>query len=363
MLSHVDALISGTEGYHTFRIPCLVTAADGSLLAFAEARKFNSSDPGFNNNDIDLVTKRSTDNGRTWSKLAVVDDPGERWSACNPVAIVDRTTSRVWLVYARTKPGRSSATSRPCTDDAQNHVRFSQDHGVTWSAPRDITAVARDINAWGGTFSGPGGGIQDASGRLIIPMSRTTGKTGTEGKPTAGTWNAFAVYSDDHGDSWQRGQFLPGRDWGDENQLVELADGRVLMDVRQGAGPNRFLATSRDGGDTWSTPVSGQSVSPVCCAIERFSLSTSGDDRNRILWTGPKGPARSNLIVRVSYDEGQTFTNERPLGNQYAAYSDLAVLRDNTIGVLWERGENRGYEFITFSRFNLEYLEQQDCQD
>ena len=356
MLSHVDVLTSGKEGYHTFRIPCLVTAPDGSLLAFAEARKYNASDPGSNKNDIDLVMKRSTNDGKTWSKLRVIDDPGERWSACNPVAVVDRTKGRVWLLHARTKPGRNSSTSRPGTDDAQNWVRFSDNNGVRWSTPRNITKIARDIDGWGGTFLGPGGGIQDRNGRLIIPMSRTTGRMDPQGKPLAGTWNAFVLYSEDHGQSWSRGQFLPERDWGDENQLVELADGRILMNLRQDEGPNRWRATSRDGGKTWSKPVAGQVVTPVCCAIERFSVKSSGDDRNRILWTGPKGPGRSNLVVRVSYDEGQTFTNERPIGNQYAAYSDLAILKDNAVGVLWERGEDRGYQFITFSRFHLKYL-------
>ncbi|MEO1994152.1 MAG: sialidase family protein, partial [Planctomycetaceae bacterium] len=161
LLSRVDVLISGEEGYHTFRIPCLLTAGDGSLLAFAEARKHNASDPGFDNNDIDLVMKRSTDDGRTWSRLRVIDDPGEYWSACNPVAVLDRTTGGVCLVHARTKPGRNSYTARPGTDDAQNWVRFSDDHGVTWSAPKNITRIARDIDGWGGTFCGPGGGIQD----------------------------------------------------------------------------------------------------------------------------------------------------------------------------------------------------------
>ena len=84
VLTHVDVFTSGTEGYHTFRIPAIETAPDGTLIALAEARKYNSADPGFHGNDIDLVSKRSTDGGKTWSKLQVVDDPGELWSACNP---------------------------------------------------------------------------------------------------------------------------------------------------------------------------------------------------------------------------------------------------------------------------------------
>ena len=98
-------------------------------------------------------------------------------------------------------------------------------------------------------------------------------------------------------------------------------------------------------------------MTPVCCAIERYTLKSAGDDRNRILWTGPKGPGRSNLVVRVSYDEGESFTNERTITDQNAAYSDITILKDNTVGVIWERGVKQGYEFVTFTRFNLEFLE------
>ncbi|HJY85990.1 MAG TPA: sialidase family protein, partial [Candidatus Acidoferrales bacterium] len=106
-LTHTDVFVSGKEGYHTFRIPSIVTAPDGSLVAVVEGRKYNAHDPGFENNDIDLVSKRSTDGGKTWSKLQVIDDPGERWSACNPTMVADRTTGRIWLFYCRTRPGRS----------------------------------------------------------------------------------------------------------------------------------------------------------------------------------------------------------------------------------------------------------------
>ena len=356
-LTQTDVFAAGQEGYHTFRIPAIQTAPDGSLIAVCEARKYNRSDPGHNDNDIDLVSKRSIDDGKTWSKLRVLDDPGERWSACNPAMLVDRPNDRLWLFHCRTKPGRSSYTSRPGTDDCQAWARYTADNGATWSEPVDISKVARDVDHWGGSFYGPGGGIQDRNGRLIVPLARTTGRKNDEGKIVAGRWNAFAIYSDDHGKTWERGELLPEQDWGDENQLVELADGRILVDVRQDEGPHRWLATSTDGGETWSRPRPGQQVTPVCCAIERYTLKSAGDDRNRILWTGPKGPGRSNLVVRVSYDEGEIFTNERTITDQNAAYSDITILKDNTVGVIWERGVKQGYEFVTFTRFNLEFLE------
>lgn len=352
-ITHVDVYRSGTDGYHTFRIPVVETAADGSLLALAEARKHSAADPGFGKQDIDLVCKRSVDGGATWSAMKVIEDPGELFSAANPATVVDRGTGRIWLLYLRSKPGRSSRTSRPGTDDMQTMARHSDDHGAAWSDPIDLTAVARDMAArdtadtdrWRASVVGPGGAICTGKGRLMAPVWKTA------------PYGVFTIYSDDHGRNWRRGKLVPGDNLGNENQLVELADGRILVDIRQSGGPRRRLAVSSDGGVTWSQPRPGAEVTPVACAIQRYTLESAGDDRNRILWTGPKGPGRKDLVVRVSYDEGQTFINQRPIQSGHAAYSDVTILRDKTVGVLWERGVERGYQFITFTRFGLQFLE------
>lgn len=344
MLVHSNVYFSGKDGYVGYRIPVIETAPDGSLLAFAEARKYNFGDPGEPHNEIDLVLKRSVDGGRTWSAMKIIEHAGKLWSACNAATVVDRQTGRIWLHYLRCKPGRGSDEARPGTDDIQNLLRTSDDNGVTWSEPADITAVARDMKdpQWRCSVPGPGGAIQDHKGRLVFPMWKLL------------PWGVFAVYSVDHGRTWQRGQCVAGKQGGDEDQVVELADGRLLLDFRQQGGPHRWTATSSDGGATWSAPGAGVQVTPVCCAIERFTLKTAGDDRDRILWTGPKGPGRKTLIILTSYDEGRTFTNQRLISSEPAAYSDLTILKDKTVGVLWERGE---YKFITFTRLNREFLE------
>ena len=98
-------------------------------------------------------------------------------------------------------------------------------------------------------------------------------------------------------------------------------------------------------------------VTPVACAIERYTSKAGGDDRDRILWTGPKGPDRRNLVVRISYDEGETFPVERPIISGYSAYSDLSLLKDRSVGVLWERGSDHPCQAITFTRLTREFLE------
>jgi sialidase-1 len=229
----------------------------------------------------------------------------------------------------------------------QTLARHSDDNGLTWSDPLDLTKVARDYSdpTWQASVIGPGGAIQTRTGRLVAPVWKV--------KPYA----IFTVFSDDHGQTWQRGSLVPGKQGGNEDQIVELADGRLLLDIRQNSGPHRLLAASSDAGQTWSKPRPGVSVTPVACAIERLTLLSAGDDRNRIVWTGPKGPDRKNLVARLSYDEGQTFTNERLVAAEPAAYSDLTVLKDKSVGVLWERGN---YRFITFTTLTLEFLEPKD---
>ena len=343
-LKHVDVFVSGQDGYAGYRIPAIETTPDGSLLAFAEARKYNLADPGGKGQEIDLVLKRSTDGGATWSAMKLIEHSGAYWSSANPATVVDRQNGRVWVFYLRCQPGRGTDEARPGTDDVANLARYSDDHGVTWSEPIDQTNVARDMadTQWRISVPGPGGAIQDRQGRLIVPMWRFA------------PWSAFAIFSEDHGRTWQRGAQVPGKQGGDEDQLVELAHGQILLDIRQHGGPHRWMTLSSDRGRTWTEPRPGQPVTPVCCAIERYTLKSVGDDRDRLLWTGPLGPGRNKLVVRTSYDEGQTFAHERLIADEPAAYSDLSVLKDKSVGVLWERGD---YRFITFTRLTREFLE------
>lgn len=342
-ITHVDVLTSGQDGYACYRIPTIEVAPDGTILAFAEARKYNGGDPGMDNNEIDLVLKRSADGGRTWSAMKVIEHAGERWSSANAATVVDRKTKRVWVLYLRCKPNRDTGTSRPGTDDTQTLARHSDDCGVTWSEPTDLTAIARDMAdpKWTCSVIGPGGAIQTRKGRLLFASWKAT------------PYVPFCLHSDDHGKTWRRSAMVPGVQGGNECQVVELADGRILMDIRQNDGPSRWVSISEDGGTTWSSPRPGATVSPVACAIERLTRK-AGRERDRIAWTGPRGPARKTLVARVSYDEGETYSNERLVYDGLAAYSDLALLRGASLGVLWERDD---YRHITFTRLTMEFLE------
>lgn len=319
--------VAGEGGYKSYRIPSLLTAADGSILAFCEARKNGPADHG----DIDLVMRRSTDQGKTWSDMKVLLDDGENTMG-NPCPVVDRTTGVIWLPY--------------CRNNDTVHVISSADHGATWSAPVDITAAVKP-ESWDKWYAtGPGHGIQLASGRLLIPCDHYDEKEKY----------SHIIYSDDHGATWKLGATLDPKT--NECQAVECADGTVYLNMRSYREKNcRAVAWSKDGGITF-TPAEDQTalVEPVCQA----SIARLTDDKrymkNRVLFANPRSTKRENLAVRLSYDECQNWTEGKVLHEGPSAYSDLAVTSEGTILCLYERGRENAYETITLARFDLEWL-------
>lgn len=354
----------GEDGCHTYRIPSLTVTPDGTLLAIVEARRDRGSDPG--GGHIDLCFKRSTDGGRTWGRREFFDRSEEGWAASNPTAVVERASGRVIVVFCRWEPGRGGKNSRPGTSDNQLWLRTSDDSGRTWSPAADITAMGRDMERWGQAVPGPGHGIQAADGRLVIPVNapclppdpapeRTYGLAAGAGGPVPARTSSFALFSDDRGATWRRGRPL-GR-FTTENQVVELDDGRLMMDARQKeAVAHRWVAFSDDRGESWSAPRPGQELTQICAAIARGPAPADGPAP--LYWSGLKTPvpgsasdqARRDLVLRVSRDGGDTFPGELEIGPGPAAYSDLAVLPDGSAGILWEGGEEWRYEKIFFTR-------------
>ncbi len=329
--AQVDVFTSGTEGYHTYRIPGIVRTNEDTLLAFCEGRKTGRGDHG----DLDLVLRRSSDGGKTWEPIQLVYEEGgtAKITIGNPCPVVDRQTGTVWLPF--------------CRNNERVFLTKSTDDGRTWAPPIEITEDVKKPD-WGWYATGPGHGIQLRTGRLLIPCdcgdSKGWGDWAKKGR-------SLVFYSDDHGQSWQLGGVTePGMN---ECEAVELADGSILLSMRQYLGPKqRAFARSTDGGLSWSKPKHHPEVyCPVCqSSILRYTLPPK---KNRILYSGPGGPGRSHMTVRLSYDEGRTWPVARVIHEGSAAYSDLVALPDGTIGCLYERDD---YGRITFARFTLAWL-------
>ncbi len=340
----VDVFVSGKNGYDTFRIPAIIKSKKGTLLAFCEGRKNSRSDTG----NIDLVLKRSTDNGKTWGPLQVVADFGPH-TIGNPCPVVDRKTGTIWLPLTKNLGNESERVIQDGKSKENRTVWLSKstDDGKTWSKPIDISAQTRKPN-WTWYATGPGVGIQLKDGRLVIPCDHRVLKTRERG--------SHVIYSDDHGKTWHiGGRIVPDMN---ECQVVELADGRLLMNMRSYQGKRRrAIAISKDGGITWSKlKHHSQLIEPVCQAsLLRYTLAKK-HDKNRLLFSNPASTSRNKMTVRLSYDEGKTWPVSRLLWKGPAAYSNLVVLPDHTIGCLYERGKKSPYEKIAFARFTLDWL-------
>ena len=332
---------SGTDGYRAYRIPALAVSTRGTILAFCEARK----NTGRDDDQIDILLRRSFDNGITWETRQQIVGDGDR-TCGNPCPVVERDTGAIWLPF--------------CKDNQQIFVTRSDDDGSSWSAPLEIT---RDVSdpAWSYLGTGPGHGIQLADGRLLIPCWTDESPGPVTWRTPAPNWgktqSSYAFFSDDRGATWQRGAKMT-TDASDECLAVETADGAVYMNMRSRQNRHcRAYSWSRDRGETWSAVEFDPTLPEPSCqgGIVRFSTRDRAA-KNRVLLSHPAHPQeRAELTVRLSYDECRTWPVARVLHDGSGAYSDLAVTADDQILCLYEAD---AYSRLVLARFDLEWLTQ-----
>ncbi|GLY85582.1 sialidase family protein [Actinoallomurus iriomotensis] len=335
-----------TDGYYCFRIPAVIRANDGTLLAFAEGRVNSCGDSG----DIDLVLKRSTDGGRTWGPLQVVLS-GDTDTHGNPVPVVDRRTGRIVLM----------TSYNPAADQTKRRefTQYSDDDGATWSTARDVTGeVTKPAwNSWYAT--GPGHGIQLSSGphkgRLVVGASHEGDGGALKGGPQGG----HLLYSDDGGTTWKIGAD-DTRTTNDitpqELSITELGNGRIYANARDNTGTdpgNRDIATSSDGGLTFDRPFTP--IPKVSAPKSQGSVLKVG---KKVLLSDEAHPVtREVMAIRSSSDDGRNFGSVGKVVHWGpAAYSDLVDLGGGEIGLTYEAGDASPYEGIRFARFNEAYL-------
>jgi len=351
-IATVTVFKAGDDAYHSYRIPAVARAKNGDLLAFAEGRKDSAADHG----DIDIVLKRSSNDGKTWGPLELVQDeeaePKAKIWIGNPTPMVDQTDpkhlGRIWLVFTRS--------------NAKMFVTSSDDNGRTWAKRREITSATAKPE-WDWCAAGPVHGIQlqrgPHAGRLIAPCDHQI--------KSSMSWGSHLVYSDDHGATWKLGaadtHAADDPLHPNECVAVELADGRVYVNAREHLGSNpatRTIAYSSDGGQNFDAPFEAEPniTSPVVQnSLIRLTLADSDGRRNVLVYSGPGHPKeRRNLTVLVSYDEGKTWGRKTVVHAGPAAYSDLVKMDDEHVGVLFEAGR-RLYDEILFATVRLNDLE------
>jgi len=315
----VELFRSGDGFSHTYRIPALVESRRGVLIAVADARFDSPRDlPG----RIALVMRRSVDGGRTWTPPMVIREVSEG-GVGDASLLLDRRTGRVWCFFAYGAPGVGffTATSRQLRIQAM----YTDSDGLSWSEPVDLSPQLRD-GAWQAMFATSGTHFQTSRGRYLVPLVVRDG---------AGVMAARNAYSDDAGRTWRVGAAIGGAGMvTDESKAVELADGRVMQNLRMGKQDGRRgVAISTDGGVTFG-PVTLQDAlpDPSCNA----GLARVG----RRLWFSNAASAtrRERLALRFSHDSGRSWQTRAVLEEGSAAYSTVIGLRGGAIGVMYEAG-------------------------
>ncbi len=316
-----------------YRIPAIVTAPNGDLIAAIDERVPNCGDLKWSK-DINIIMRRSSDNGKTWTPIETVIDFPFGQSASDPSMIVDAITQEIFLFY-----------NYMDLDKELNvyylHVMKSSDNGKTWSKPEDITSqIAKPEWHKDFKFITSGRGIQTSKGKLLHCMVNLNSGM-----------HLFA--SDDHGKSWYfiDTPISPA----DESKVIELVDGSWMVNARANGKGMRYVHVSLDEGKTWETRAEEQLIDPGCNgSIIRYTSIVDGYKKNRLLFSNAKmKKGRKNMTVRVSYDEGKTWTDGRTIYTGGSAYSSLTVLENGDIGLFFEQDDYKKNPFVSFS---LEWL-------
>lgn len=370
--------VGDDPAYQLYHIPGIVVTAKGTVLAWCEARKRKGGVSDWD--DIRILLRRSTDEGKSWSApQSIADVPGPK--SKNPLALRMRNVDSQDITYNNPVliADRAGIVHNLfCLEYQRCFYQQSTDEGASWSIPVEITdtfARFREHYDWKVLATGPNHAIQLRTGRLVVPVWLSTGTGGNAHRPSV----TATIYSDDGGTTWHAGEIaVPNTDdWINPNEstLLELADGRVMLNVRNESKEHRRLVTiSSDGASQWSTPRFDENLlEPICMAgLVRYSLATAEPGtKNRILFSNPhnltradgketpgKSRDRRNVSIKLSEDEGATWPINRSLEQGPSMYSDLAVTNAGTILCFYGRGGQPGFagSALTLARFNLEWL-------
>lgn len=353
-----DIWTAAKENYNYYRIPALIQTKKGTLLAFCEARNTKpdfydantfpnvpvQSGTSKDTGDIDLVMKRSEDGGATWSEMKVLYN--DQHNTCgNPAPVVDQETGRIILFWCWQRYP-STLKSDLINTISDGHTRrvmysYSDDDGLTWEGPFDITPIAKEADMnWYAT--GPCHAIQKQSnpykGRILIPANHRP-KGSVDGNQNY----SHCIYSDDHGKTWKLGgKTAVG---GNESCIVELGDGSIMTMMRvasvdlNATVKNRAYAISNDGGDTWGEFTLVPSLIDPGCQGSVSNYFENGKPSNTLLLSNCSNKSsRSNICITASLDNGKNWNMVKQVWSGRGAYSDIIVLGDGSVCVLYEYG-------------------------
>lgn len=320
-----------------FRIPAIITAPNGDLVAAIDERVPSCDDLKWNK-DINIVIRRSSDNGNSWSAMETLVNYPLGKSASDPSMIVDKMSGEIFLFFNYMDLENEK-------DVYYLKVMRSKDNGKTWTPPQDITSQITKPE-WHNDFKfiTSGRGIQTRKGKLLHTLVNLQR-------------GLFLFESVDHGENWNLidTPLKPAN----ESKIVELNDGAWMVNSRVNNEGNRFVHISSDEGKHWKSIPDLSLIDPGCNAsIIRYSSVKDGADHNILLFANASDKnERKNMTIRISYDEGKTWSKGKTIYAGSSAYSSMTLLSNGDIGIFFEKDDYRQNAFV---RLSLNWLTDED---
>lgn len=321
------------KGVSCYRIPAITTALNGDVIVAIDERVPSCGDLKWSNN-INIVMRRSSDNGTSWSEIETIVDYPLGESASDPSMILDEITGELFLFF------------NYMNLDLEKDVYYlkmvsSKDNGKTWSTPIDLTSqITKPEWKKDFKFITSGRGIQTKSGELIHTIVNLEK-------------GLFLFKSQDHGKTWKllETAILPA----DESKVMELSDGILMINSRVNNSGIRYVHTSNDGGITWISKPENQLIDSGCNAsFIRYSSKNKKGSKNILLFSNTNSKdSRENLTVKISYDEGKTWSKGKTIYAGSSAYSSMTILKNGDIGLFFEKDD---YKENVFLRLSLAWL-------
>lgn len=347
LLARTRVFSPGDFGSANYRIPAIITADDNSLVVITDKRKYNQTDLP---EDIDVVARKSTDGGLTWSTPVTIAQGTGKNQGFGDAGVVKTNDGKLVAILAG-GPGLWTSTA---ANPIRTYISESSDNGATWSTPRDITdqlygaGCSDEVRKnWLASFCASGNGLRTKSGRIMFVAAVR--------ESFSYTLNNYIYYSDDNGKTWSvSGKAMTG---GDESKVVELNNGDLLMSIRNPNKGQRIYTRSTDEGATWSTYATWSDLRDPGCNGDmiRYTSTKNGFEKDRLLHSIPdNSSSRKNVSVFVSYDEGNSWATGKSICPGESAYSSLTVLPDGTIGAYFETGSDA--MSLYYANFSLKWL-------
>ena len=345
----------GQYGVACYRIPAIAKAPNGWILTAWDSRPSGCGDAPQPNSIVQRISKDGGKSFETRTVAAAGMQGAQKYGYSDPSYVVDYETGEIFLFFVKSFDqgwGGSQAGTDPTNRNVLHAaVTSSKDNGLTWSEPRIITDQITNDAAWRSRFAASGAGIQlkygEHKGRLVQQYTINNNNV----------WQAVSVYSDDHGETWHAGE--PVGTGMDENKVVELSDGRLMINSRPSQGGYRKIAFSSDGGETYTGFTEDTELPDPhnnAQIIRAFPDAPQGSAAAKVLLYSSSSPqGRSNGLVRISFDDGENWSMSKQFKSGYMAYSVLAALGNGRYGLLYE-GDAKGGNSITYTQISLDWL-------